>query len=122
MNSKRDLNYLIVAIIFIIVFVGGYRYYQYMIERNFTIEVNMICDSQTKNCFTSSNDLGYGQDPYEKVTLTARYAPQCLEEHTCDSFSCPSILEKSSICEVTYCSNDTKDDGEECMGPQINKN
>ena len=120
-EKKSNFNYLIFAIIITIMFVGSYRYYQYMIERNFIISVNTICDQQNESCFSSSPDLSYGQNPYKKITLTANYAPKCLEEHNCDSFFCPSILEKSSICEITYCTDDTKEDGEECVGP-INKN
>ena len=122
MNSKSNFNYLVVTIILIILSVGGYRYYQYMIERNFTIEVNTICNPKINTCFSASDDLSYGQNPYEKVTLTARYVPQCLEEHNCSTFSCPGVLEKSSICEIVYCSDNTKDDEEECIGSQTNKN
>lgn len=121
MNQKNNLSYFIAVIILIILLIGSYRYYQYMVERNFVIEVNTICDPQKDTCFSATDDLSYGQNPYEKLTLTARYVSQCLEEHTCNSFSCPRVLEKSSICEVTYCSDDTKIDGEECVGP-TNKN
>ena len=92
-----------------------------MIDRNFILEINTICDSKANGCFSATDYLSYGQNPYEKVTVTARYAPVCLEEHNCDSFSCPEVLQKDSICEITYCSNDNKDDGESGVGP-INKN
>lgn len=116
-SSKYFLS--LVFILFLVL--TGYRYYQYMIERNFTLDINTICDSKVNSCFSASEDLSYGQNPYEKVAVTARYAPVCLEEHNCDSFSCPSVLVKNSVCEITYCSDDTKEDGEECIGP-INKN
>jgi hypothetical protein len=122
MNPENKFKYLIVTITIIILVVGGYRYYQYMVERNFIIEVNTICDPQKEVCFSATDDMSYGQNPYKKVTLTARYASQCLEEHNCDSFSCPGVLEKSGICEITYCSDNTKDDGEECLGTQTNRN
>jgi hypothetical protein len=112
---KNNFNYVVIVFILIILIVGGYRYYQYINEKNFILEVNTICDSQTESCFDASEDLSFGQNPYEKVSILAKYAPKCLEEHTCDSFSCSAGL-TANQCEVTYCSDDTKVDGEECTG------
>ena len=103
-------------IIFILVFffVVGYRYKEYVLDKNFILEVNTLCDQNSGNCFTSSSsDLNFGQNPYKKIKILASYAPKCLEEHSCESFICPA--NKNSECEITYCSNDTKTDGEECL-------
>ena len=115
---RNNFNYVILIITIIMFLTGGYRYYQYIIKQNYILEINTICDSNISNCFTSSEDLSFGQNPYEKVNIVERYAPKCLEEHNCNSFSCPLGL-SSDLCEITYCSNDTKADGEECINKVI---
>lgn len=89
----------------------GYRYYQYMVKKNFILEVNVACDPNTENCFKAdcSGD-GCDTSTYKKVTISAHDAPKCLEEHNCDTFTCTGI----SSCTMTYCSKDTLADGEVC--------
>lgn len=108
-------RYFFALVIICISLIVGYRFHQYMVERNFVIEVNTTCDSKVENCFSASEDLSFGQNPYKKVKIIAHYAPKCLEEHNCESFTCPNDVGNSSECEITYCSNDTKVDGEECL-------
>lgn len=104
-----------------IVLTSGYRYYQYEIKKNFIIKLNTICDPNISNCFTAeSEDINFGQDPYEKVSIVAKYAPVCLEEHICDHFLCPPDL-VTSKCVITYCSEDTISDGESCINNINNK-
>lgn len=98
----------------LIVTVVGYRYHQYMLVKNFTLEAYTSCDPDLQNCFTltdPSMDLGFQDGPYEKVELTARFAPACLEEHACSNFVCDPA---DSACNITYCSPDTLGDGEQC--------
>lgn len=101
--------------VLVIAAVVAYRYYDYVVERNFTLDVYTNCDPTAHSCFNLTDpSLGYGFEdgPYEKVNITAKYAPACLEEHTCSSFSCAGISE--SKCSITYCSADTLSDGEAC--------
>jgi hypothetical protein len=119
---KRQTIYFFVILIALIFIVGGYRYYQYMVEKNFVLELNVICHPENENCFSSSDpDINFGQNPYEKVEIIAKYAPKCLEEHTCNDFSCLPSLDNGK-CKITYCSEAIKVDGEECVGPNINNN
>ena len=110
--SKFSKNFFI-TIPLLIVVVIGYRYYQYIIQKNFILEVNTICNPQIENCFDAIDDLSFGQNPYEKVSVLAKYAPKCLEEHNCEGFSCQAGLD-TNFCLITYCSDETKVDGEEC--------
>jgi hypothetical protein len=112
---KKSINNLILIFIIVILLVGGYRYYQYMIKKNFILEMNTICDVKTEKCFSPSPDLGFLDTPYKKVSIIANLAPRCLEEHNCESFSCSNISDDPNICAITYCSDDTKDSGEECL-------
>lgn len=119
--KKTTIYFFIIAFLLIFI-VGGYRYHQYIIDKNFILELNTICNSEKENCFISSDPgINFGQNPYEKVYIIAQYAPKCLEEHSCDSFSCPVSLD-SSKCKIFYCSEDSKSDREECASPNININ
>ena len=110
MNNK----FLSLIVLFILFFVF-YRYYQYAVVKNFVLEVNTICNSKLESCFDASEDLSFGQNPYKKVSIIAHYAPKCLENHDCESFSCSEDLKNISQCKITYCSDDTKVDGESCL-------
>lgn len=98
----------------IIVSVVGYRYQQYVFERNFTLQVNGPCDPATNTCFISDCspevDPACDTTPYEKILVTANEAPACLEEHTCTDFSC----EGKTGCEIAYCDADSVEGGEQC--------
>jgi hypothetical protein len=102
--------------IFVIVILGfaciaGYRYKDYVIDRNFVLSVNTICDPSSELCFDPVTDYSFNDFPYKKVEIIAKNAPPCLEEHMCESFSCDNI----DGCTVIYCSEETKWEGELCL-------
>jgi hypothetical protein len=110
---NKDTKYLLFFLGLIVLVIVGYRYQQYVINRNFTLLVNTVCDSQTEKCFVMDcveGEEGCDKTPYKKVELVAKDAPQCLEEHTCTSFSCGKL----ENCTVSYCTEDTLEDGEVC--------
>jgi hypothetical protein len=118
MNRGVKFIYLIILVVLI---VGVYRYYQYIIQKNFLITVNTVCSSIEEDCFyATSTDVNFGQNPYKKVIILKNVSPKCLEEHDCDSFSCANISNDPHICSTTYCSDETKTDGENCLN-QNNK-
>lgn len=104
----------IFAIIFVLFCITvGYRYEQYIIKKNFTLEVNTVCDPSTEKCFQMDCDAtspDCDTSTYKKVSILAHDAPKCLEEHNCESFSCAGI----SSCSITDCSTETFVDGEVC--------
>jgi len=109
----KSSKYIFAIVIILFCLVVGYRYQQYILNKNFTIEVNTSCDPNTEKCFKADCDAtspDCDTATYKKVEILARNAPKCLEEHTCDSFSCDSI----ASCSITYCSTDTLSDGEIC--------
>jgi hypothetical protein len=77
--------------------------------------MNTICDATKEKCYAQSADFGFLETPYKKVSILASRAPKCLEEHNCESFSCSDISDDPNICAITYCSDNTKDPGEECL-------
>jgi hypothetical protein len=113
--NKNNISYFIAVFIVIFLFVGGYRYYQYILEKNFILEIDTVCDSNTEKCFSPSTDMSFLDAPYKKVKIIASLAPKCLEEHNCETFYCPTGMEDTNKCQITYCSNETKIDGEECL-------
>jgi hypothetical protein len=89
------------------------RYYEFEVAHQFLIETNLACDVTSQSCFTmdcDANDPECDSSPYEKVEMAAYNAPSCAKEHTCESFSC----EGRSGCTITFCSEDTLDEGETC--------
>lgn len=111
MDKKSDYFFLI--LFFLVFFVSGYRFYQYMIAENFPVHVNTSCDPSAESCFSVSctpGDTTCDSSPYAKVIISDSDIPKCLEEHSCDRFSCGSI----ASCTESYCSSDTLEDGETC--------
>lgn len=106
---------LILIIGIIVLAVIANRFYQYQIKQNFLLEVNTFCDPVTESCFVSDCSLEDDPEcdltPYKKVEVLAAGVPQCLQEHTCQSFSCDGLEQ----CSITYCSDETKEGGEGCI-------
>ena len=115
MNKKT--KYFIYFAILITLVVIFYGYQQYIVDKNFLIDVNTVCNPKTENCFVSDcspkTDSECDITPYKKIEVLDIYAPKCLEEHNCSVFSCDNKNE--SDCSVTYCSSDTLEDGEKCL-------
>jgi hypothetical protein len=93
--------------------VMGARYYDYVIKEDYLLEVHTNCDSTSEACFVvdcDNEDPDCDLTPYKKVEIVAHVAPKCLEEHTCEAFSCEGLGE----CYLTYCSDEVLEDGEKC--------
>lgn len=113
---NKDTKFFIFGIIVLMMIIGAIRYDQYVIQRNFILDVNTSCDPTTESCFVwdcdPKTDEECDQTPYKKVEILEREAPKCLEEHECENFTC----EGKDSCTVTYCSEDTivEEEGEVC--------
>ena len=119
---SKNPKYFIIFILLVTLIIVLYRYQQYIVSRNFTLEINTVCDAKTENCFVADcsieNDPECDTTTYKKVEILDNYAPKCLEEHACEAFSCDQIKDN---CSITYCSSSTLEDGEKCAEPLINK-
>lgn len=114
-------KYFLACSVLVIVVIVGFRYYQYVIERNFTVLANISCDPTSEVCFVSDcspEDVGCDLTPYKKVSIRASDAPKCIEEHNCEAFSCDGI----STCMITYCNDSTIEEGEVCADAVVIKN
>jgi hypothetical protein len=109
-----------VLIVLVLLGVTGHRYYEYVYQKNFLLDVNTTCDPKINNCFIFNCESGpdCSNMPYKKIEIIAKDAPKCLEEHTCENFSCGGI----ENCSVTYCSDNILSDGELCTKINTNEN
>ena len=105
-------KYFNIIILSIIVLVFCYRFYDYRIKENYFIEVNAPCDISTEKCFQSDGTANNDAGPYKVVDILKKYAPDCLEEHSCQDFTC-SV--DSKYCTIRYCDVNTNKEGEKCV-------
>ena len=114
-NTKKEIV-LIIAILFIII---GFRYEQYVVERNFMLDVNVNCIEGEKGCFVADCDPADSEDcdttHYKKVSILASEAPKCLEEHSCEAFSCSGLHN----CAVVLCNDESLEEGEVCVPEDV---
>jgi hypothetical protein len=106
---------------FVIIFaVFGFKYKQFFLDKDFLFMAQVNCDPATEQCFrvicdgecdNSSKFIFNDGSPYKYIELPARNVPQCLVETTCPDFEC----KESDDCSITYCSEETLEDGEECI-------
>lgn len=106
---------LLIAFVIIAIFaVVGYRYDQYVFKKNYVVNAAAPCDAAMNSCFAADcspeEDASCDTTPYEKVTLPAADAPDCLLENSCSQFDCSN----ANQCTITYCTPDTAEDGEVC--------
>jgi hypothetical protein len=115
---NNPLKYFFIVTLIFIFCIIGYRYYDYVYKQNFILSVSVTCDPAIHSCFVwdCGEEEGCDATPYEKIEILAYQAPQCLEEHNCESFSCTGL----ESCTVTYCSEDTLSEGEKCL--EVNTN
>lgn len=75
------------------------------------------CSPDSELCFVTNEEDAYFEfqtKPYKKIEILDKFAPICLEEHTCENFTCHNI----ESCIETHCSDDTLEDGESCLGSE----
>jgi hypothetical protein len=116
----RGPRVFLITILVMALVVIGYRFHQYLLSSNFLVLAATACDPVSEACFVWDCDPETdGEEcditPYKKVEVLARHAPQCLLDHSCETFSCEGVED----CSVTYCADDTLEDGEVCAEPVI---
>lgn len=115
---KRSPVYFLGISILVLIAIVGYRYQQYVVDHNFKLKVNTSCDPTTEACFQAdcdpASDAECDTSPYKKVSILAKEAPACLEEHSCEAFTCDG----KASCSISYCSESEVSDGEVCTTPK----
>ena len=114
MNRLRPSSSVLVLTI-ILVGIVGYRAYEDFIVDDIVLHVDAPCDPREASCFIVADpdqaSFGFQAEPYKKIEVIDRYAPACLEEHTCASFSCAGVYG----CTELACTDNTLDTGESCV-------
>ena len=112
MNLKfLKLSFICLLVILITI---GYRFYDYVVDKNLILSIYTPCNPSTEECFITDEENAYFDfqlEPYKKVEIVDKYAPICLEEHNCENFVCDNI----ESCNITYCSEDTLEEWESCV-------
>ena len=113
---KITTKYFLIFILCVGIIIVGYRYKQYVIDKDFILDVNVECNPSVEKCFVvdcDSSDPACDSAPYKKVEIKYVYALLCLEEHDCQDFSCMGI--ENNYCVIKYCSDSTLSGGEKCF-------
>lgn len=125
----RGGKLILILIVVPILSIVGFKYKQFFLDKDFLYTTYVSCDPATESCFkvicegesaTSSGECDSSSgvifsdgSPYKKIELSASKAPNCLlDEMTCPTFTCPK---DDPTCTTTYCSDDTLEEGEECV-------
>ena len=114
MTKKMEMTAFLVFLAVAVLVIGGHSFYRYYIVKGYPLHVFSACDPASHDCFVAdpaTADPTFQAGPYEKIEINAGVAPKCLDEHTCTDFSCTGI---QGSCQVTFCSDSTKEDGESC--------
>jgi len=121
-NSKYFLGFVALVIVLLV----GYKFKQFIIDKDFTLIANIPCDPATESCFRvvcdpegcddSSGIVNSDGSPYKKITLPYSKAPNCLIEENCTPVEASQIcVAGDTTCIIDTCSEDTLEDGEECV-------
>jgi len=113
MNKKYQTVTFLVLFSALIIILVAYNFRRYYIAKDYSIYAFTACDPAQHSCFQADPDTAdptFQSGYYAKVEMEAVYAPACLDEHTCENFSCDNI----ASCKITYCSSDTIEPGETC--------
>lgn len=112
-TKAKQALFLVIMVVFIMAVVG-HNFYRYFIIKNYIVHAFIECDPVKDSCFQADPDIAdpaFQTKPYAKVEMLSTNAPSCLEEHTCIEFFCST---NDTMCTITYCSEDSKNDGESC--------
>lgn len=106
----QKIIYLVLAILFLATAV--YRFIDYRINKNFFIYSAIPCNPAVHSCFLElcEDDVECEQVPYSKIEISAKVAPTCILENSCEELSCNDVQN----CEIIYCTDESLEDYEDC--------
>lgn len=120
MSDRAKLVTFLTLIAVLLMAVGANNFVRYYAFKNYELYTYVACDPVIQSCFTADPEFtgfSFHDWPYAKVSISARKAPYCLDEHKCIDFTCEGL---GDSCSVLYCSDETIEPGEVCSGPQVN--
>jgi len=114
MSDRKKTVLLLFILGTLLFFVCGSNFLRYYVFKNFTLYTFTACNQLHDKCFLSNQEhsgFSFYNKPYKKVKIVAHKAPSCLNEHTCDDFSC---TDNDTSCTITFCSLNSVEKGEVC--------
>lgn len=115
MNKKTSSLFYILSTLIILGVVFLQSFYHYYHQKNYPVFSLISCDPSIDSCFIANEDTAnffFAKNPYKKVVVSAKYAPICLDEHTCTDFKCNV---KDSKCTITDCNENSIEESERCI-------
>jgi hypothetical protein len=117
MPNKKKTDYLGILMGVLVFIAVGTRYADYVWAKNSLLTLYAPCDMASESCFISDEENSWVDlqlEPYKKITVIEKYAPYCLQEHTCERFSCDEV----PSCQQILCSVDNLESGEQCTSSE----
>ena len=114
MSGRKKFILFFVFVAFFVLFVYASNFVRYFALKNYDLYTFTSCNPDVHSCFVTDPDFTgfvFYVAPYAKVEIPASIAPACLDEHTCENFSCDG---RGEGCVITYCSEDVLEEGEIC--------
>lgn len=109
----------------LIVLSVGFTYYRIMLKRDYVIEAQTDCDPTAEKCFVyhcdstveectgdETQDTSYYKIARRKANMVSNCDPA---DENCQPFVCS---ENEKDCEDIFCSEQTKQEGDECNDPE----
>jgi len=111
---KKQTYFYYSALFILLLIAVVVRFYEYKVDRNFLIFSFIECDPTTNDCFVENCspqvDSECNPSPYAKIAIPGYIAPECLAEHTCESFVCS----QENGCIIDYCTEEVTEEWETC--------
>ena len=109
------LSYVLIPIIILI---GVFSYYRFMVEHDYIVGYQGTCDPATGKCFMSCNDDACTQPSY--YSEMQKYEPDLYKECGQDITNCDAAdacLPTDRNCSIIYCDDRTSDNDNTCQTP-----
>lgn len=112
--DKKTLSFFILFGL-IIATTAGWKYYVYVIKKDFQIIGEISCNPTQEKCFArecESEDCESDYEYYKKISKNAQNIKNCSTD---DSECNPLFCEIGELnCTITSCDSSTKEEGEQC--------
>ena len=115
-DSKSYSNLFFYILLVLVIVVGFFCYYRFMIKHDYVVSYNGLCDSTSQKCFINCSDDACSQISY--YSEVKKYAPDLFNECGSDITNCTDsniCLPNDYGCSITYC--DKSIGGNNCSVP-----
>jgi len=120
MDKKSKI--LIVIFFALVVILAVWKFYVFVVKKDFIITNHISCDPTYESCFATiceEGDTECDTEPYKKIEKNAKNIPLCDKNDptNCEELTCG---QSEPDCVIILCSEETSEDGEKCTEPSDN--